>query len=131
MRTGPLILVIGGSQAVIILDALSRPFGSIFRVGIIFPEACGAVRIHVEGRFSLRNPLRHELTNATRTSVAIEGHAGRNPHATCPSHWSKHGLAIGGVSARVAYQGDNSCLFEKWDAPDSTFEQLLKTPVIR
>ena len=127
---GPFVLVVGKTQTIVILDTLTGPFRSIFRVGIIIAKAGSPVGVHVERGLALGYPFCHELADASCATVAVKRHTGCDPHAACPSHGPKHGLAIRGVSAWMADQGDDPGLVEERNAADGPFQQLFKTIVV-
>ena len=131
VRARPLVLIIGEAQAIVVLDALAGALGRVVGAGIVVAEARGAEGIDIQRGLAFDDPLGHELADAARAAVAIERHAGRDPHAARARHRAQHGLAIRRVRARVADQRDDAGLLEERDAADGTFQQLLKAIKVR
>src|SRR5262245_22798695 len=69
MRTGPFAFVMGEFQAIIILNALTRPFCCVFGVGIIIAKTRGAISINIFRGLALCNPFCHQLAHPARAAI--------------------------------------------------------------
>ena len=77
----PLILIVGKTQAVIVLDSFAGALRGIFRVGIIIPKPRGFICIHIQWKVRL---LQSTQPSACRSHQHRRSHSATfPPQSTC------------------------------------------------
>src|SRR5206468_10457557 len=130
-RAGPLVLVVGIAEHVVVLVRLARALRGVRAVLVHRPEAPHVQLRHVVRRFAVHEPVGDDVADRAAGAEARVREACRDPEPGHARYRTEQGTAVGGDALGAVHQMRQLGLRQDGHSSDGALEDLVEQLPVR